>query len=227
MDTPDSDRGVAQGPSADAGTGAPVAQTADMPDAKRSSKGRWIVAAVLGVLLVVCIVPVALTATPRQCTTCHEMKPYYESWQSSSHRAAVPSCITCHAKPGLVGRIGFELSVYAMIAGHFSGAQVTSTTANVPAVSSCRRAGCHSLNREVSNSGDLKINHRLHVTTQNIACPTCHPGAVHAGVGGRLKLPPMKLCKQCHADKMTECTYCHNTQHLQAVPGVHDATSTP
>ena len=189
--------------------------------AQRRTRRSWIVMAVLGVVLVVCLVPVALSATPRQCASCHEMRPYYDSWLTSSHRAAVPSCVTCHAKPGLLNFVGFEFGLYPMALAHFAGAQVSTTTANTPSVESCTRQGCHSLNREVSNSGDIKINHRLHVTTASIACPTCHPGAVHAGVGGRLKLPPMKLCKQCHADKMNDCSYCHTSQHLQALPSTH------
>jgi hypothetical protein len=204
-----------------------AAKSGDAGAAKRPSGRRWIVAGVLGALVVVCLVPIVMTATPRQCASCHEMKPYYESWQTSSHREAVPNCLTCHVTPGIFNLIGFELSFYRMLSAHFAGTAVQTTVANAPNVASCVRSGCHSLNREVSNSGDLKINHRLHVTTEHIACPTCHPGAVHSGVGGRLKLPPMKLCKKCHADKMTECTFCHTAQHLQAAPGVHDTTSTP
>ena len=202
--------------------------TADAPVVgERRSRRFWILTAVLGASLLVFVVPIALTATPRQCASCHEMKPYYDSWQTSSHRAAVSNCLTCHVRPGALNLVGFELGFYRMLFAHFAGAEVNTTKANAPSVESCRRGGCHSLNREVSNSGAIKINHRKHVVDASIACPTCHPGAVHAGVKGRLKLPPMKLCKQCHADKMTDCSYCHTEQSLSPVPGVHDATSTP
>jgi hypothetical protein len=182
---------------------------------------RWVVGAVLGVLAVVLLLPMALTVAPQECASCHEMRPYFDSWQTSSHRAAAPSCLTCHVKPGILNYVAFDFGLYRMLASHLSGVQVKTTAANTPSVESCRRSDCHSLNREVSNSGDIKINHRLHVTTANIACPACHSGAVHDGVGGRTKLPPMKLCKECHADKMTQCNYCHTQQHLQAQPGTH------
>ena len=198
-----------------------VGATDGHPELPRAKNRTWIAASLLGAALVVCLLPVALASTPRQCGSCHEMKPYYDSWQASSHRGAVSNCVTCHAKPGVLGLVAFEAGLYPMFLAHVAGAKVSTTTANMPSVESCRRSGCHSLNREVSNSGDIKINHRLHVTTENIACPTCHPGAVHAGVGSRLKLPPMKLCKQCHADKMSDCSYCHTSQHLQAPPGAH------
>jgi hypothetical protein len=180
-----------------------------------------IVAAVAAALVLGVGIPIAFTATPRQCASCHEMKPYYDSMIASSHREAVHSCQACHAKPGVLNLVRFELGVYGMISAHFAGAEVKSTSANAPSVESCARPACHSLNRETSNSGDLKINHRLHVRTKGIACPACHPGAVHTGVGGRLKLPPPQLCKQCHADKMNDCAYCHSGQRTPPAPATH------
>jgi len=202
-----------------------VGQTDETAPPKRPPRRLWIVAAV-GVVFVLVMAPVAFTMVPAGCSACHEMRPYYDSWQASSHRGAVTTCVPCHVKPGVGNTIGFGFSLYGMVLAHVAGAQVKSTNANAPSVDSCLRQGCHSLNREVSNSGDLKIDHRLHVARENIACPTCHPGAVHAGVGGRLKLPPMKLCTKCHADKMNDCNYCHTQQHLQAQPGTHELTPT-
>ena len=182
----------------------------------------WIVSAAAAiVVLFVVAVPVTLTASPHQCASCHEMRPYYDSWQASSHREAAKNCLDCHAKPGVLGVLVFEAGFYRMLAGHFAGTPVLTTAANAPAVASCTRSGCHSLNRETSTSGDVKINHRLHVTQAKIPCTRCHPGAVHTGVNGRVKLPPMKLCKGCHADKMQQCSYCHTQEHLTAPAGVH------
>jgi hypothetical protein len=207
MDTPSGDK--------DVGT---TDETTTRP---RVSPRIWIAGIAVAVLVVVCAIPIALTATPGQCASCHEMKPYFDSWQSSSHRAAAPNCLYCHVKPGVFNLVGYEVGFYREIAGHFAGSQVTSSAANAPSVESCSRPTCHSLNRETSNSGDLKINHRLHVTQANVPCSRCHPGAVHTGVGGRLKLPPMKICKECHADKMQQCNFCHTQEHLQVTPGAH------
>jgi len=186
------------------------------------SKRFWAFAIAAVVWVVFWAIPITLTATPEMCATCHEMKPYYDSWRASSHRAAAPNCLYCHAKPGLIDLVGFELGMYGKIAAHFAGVPVKTTVANSPSVESCSRGTCHSLNRETSNSGDLKINHRLHVVKAKIPCTRCHPGAVHAGVGGRLKLPPMKLCKECHADKMKDCGYCHTSpQQLKSGTVAH------
>jgi hypothetical protein len=217
----------------DTRTTGPEVATQSPPETKPSSAGTvaagrrfstrsWILSVVLGLVVAGFAIPVAFTISPGQCASCHEMKPYYDSWQNSSHRGAAPNCLYCHVKPGVLNLVGYEFAFYGEIAGHFSGAVVATTAANAPAVQSCQRAGCHSLNRETSNAGDIKINHRLHVIQAKIPCTSCHPGAVHAGVGGRLKLPPMKLCKTCHADKMQTCNFCHSEQRLQGVPaGVH------
>jgi hypothetical protein len=200
---------------------APAADTGASATRAPRSRRFWVVAAILSLLVAVCAIPVVMTATPRQCASCHEMKPYYDSWQQSSHAAAASNCVYCHARPGLLGWLGYEAGFYGEIVGHFTGAKVTSTGDNAPSVSSCSRGACHSLNRETSNSGGIKINHRLHVVQENIACPRCHPGAAHAGVDGRLKLPPMKLCKQCHADKMQNCRYCHSEKSLPSPGAAH------
>jgi len=198
----------------------PAEQLNGAPRAARSRRV-WIIAVILGVAMLVFAVPVWFTATPRQCASCHEMKPYYDSWRASSHREAASNCLYCHVRPGVVNLVGYEFTFYGEVFAHFAGAPVKSTAGNTPSVQSCGRAECHSLNRETSNSGDIKINHRLHVTQANIPCTRCHPGAVHTGVGGRLKLPPLSLCKTCHADKMTQCSYCHAQRHSGAPPAGH------
>jgi hypothetical protein len=200
------------------GTDVPAAESA-APGRRRRPSGRaWIAIVALAVVGILVGIPVVMTATPAQCAGCHEMKPYYDSWKSSSHVGAASNCLYCHSKPGILGYAEFEASFYGMLAGQLSGAKVRSTSANAPSLQSCGRPECHSLNREVSNAGDIKINHRTHVVKVGIPCTKCHPGAVHTGVGGRLKLPPMTLCKTCHADKMQQCGYCHNEQRLGAPP---------
>ena len=206
-------------PSSD--TGSVAAPQADSSRGPRRSARFWVVVAVLGVIVLACAVPVWFTATPGQCASCHEMKPYYDSWQASSHREAASNCLYCHARPGVLNLLSYEAGFYGEMFAHVAGAPVTSITGNTPSVASCGRPECHSLNRETSNSGDIKINHRLHVTQANVPCTRCHAGAVHTGVGGRRKLPPLSLCKACHADKMSQCGYCHAEQHTGAPPAGH------
>jgi hypothetical protein len=148
------------------------------------------------------------------------MEPYYESWLSSSHRGAASHCLDCHAEPGILGLALYEVAFYGEIVGHLAGAEVK-PDGGEPSVRACQRGECHSLNREASNSGDLKIDHRSHVVDEGLACPECHPGAVHEGVGGRVLVPPMETCRECHEDDMEECDYCHAGKVVPVAPDTH------
>lgn len=60
------------------------------------------------------------------CQRCHEMRPYYQSWQHSAHRSV--ECAQCHIPSGTVGlllsKIGALREVYVRIAGEgFDGSQ--------------------------------------------------------------------------------------------------------
>ncbi|MHB8842390.1 MAG: hypothetical protein ACYC56_11515, partial [Candidatus Aquicultor sp.] len=105
-----------------------------------------------------------------------------------------------------VYRISFYREIYASLVG----AQLKPVGATLPGVKSCQRGGCHSLNRDVSSSGDIKINHRNHVQRADISCIKCHPGAAHPHVGKiGDTLPKRKLCMQCHSSMQNNCPFCH------------------
>lgn len=190
-----------------------------LPEGRRSARS-WIVRAVLVVLVLIAAVPLYFTASPERCAICHEMQPYYDSWKTSSHRAAAQSCLDCHVRPGVIGFVAFQLEVVGEIAASFQGAEVTTTAVTAPS-EACQRDACHSLNREASYSGDLSISHRMHVAEEGIECYECHEGAVHEGVNGRLRIPAMESCRDCHADDMEDCTYCHTGKVVPEAPDTH------
>ena len=199
------------------------------PSPKGRSSGRkavmrtWIMGVVLGVLAFAFAVPVYFTATPKQCATCHEMEIYYDSWQASSHREAAPTCLYCHVEPGILNLVRYEVEFYGEIVGHLLGAEVKMAGVSTPGLESCDRDECHSQHREVSSqSTDIAINHEVHADEEGIACPKCHPGAVHEGVAGRSRTPPMESCRECHADQMGDCEYCHIEEPARDVPETHE-----
>lgn len=149
------------------------------------------------------------------------MKPYYESWIRSSHNTATSNCLACHVRQGTVSLVIYRFMFYWELFAEVTGIDGKPWGVMVPGVESCQRAGCHSLNRVVSTSGDLKINHREHVLKARLSCVKCHPGAAHKGVGKRFLIPPRKLCVRCHKDKMRDCGYCHDGETKQLPPGVH------
>lgn len=172
--------------------------------------GFAIVAALI-IIAVVFVIPYVYTANPIACGSCHKMKPYYESWRSSAHRAATGSCIDCHAPQDPVGLFLYRVMFYREIAAQLAGADLKPWGTTIPGTASCHRSACHSLNRLTSTSGELKINHRAHLS-KRLSCRSCHAGVVHEGVNGRTMLPARALCKRCHAARMNDCRFCHSRQ---------------
>ncbi len=175
---------------------------------KRISKWAW---ASFGVVfsLIILNLPLLLFGVPlSSCNKCHEMEPYFRSWKASSHGAVKINCESCHVKPGFVPEYIFKLNFYPWILGRIGRGGMRPMGVVPASTEACRR--CHSLNRKVSTSGDLKIDHEEHIVKAKLGCPKCHGGVIHPGVGklGSMN-PPRKLCKECHKKEMKKCAYCH------------------
>jgi len=156
-------------------------------------------------------IPYYYTSNPESCTMCHDMKKYYDSWKESSHSVAAKNCFDCHVKQGSINLWVYRISFYREIYASVVGAKLKPAGATVPGIESCQRKGCHSLNRIKGGSGDIKINHRLHILKTDIPCIQCHPGAAHPNVEGIGSLiPHRKLCFECHASRKNDCSFCHN-----------------
>ncbi len=154
------------------------------------------------------MLPFFVTAPSSSCKSCHQMRPYFNSWKRSTHRKVKIGCQSCHTKPQFVSGWTSRLNVYTWIFSGATGIAIKPVGFVSASTEACRR--CHSLNRKVSTSGDLKINHREHVDEAKVGCPKCHSGVIHPGVGGLGSMnPPRKLCKECHQKEMRKCSYCH------------------
>jgi len=186
----------------------------DEPILQKKSKHRLYLA-FLGLIIVLLAIPYAYTANPKSCTSCHDMQKYYDSWKNSPHVTAAKNCFDCHVKQGTVSLMIYRIAFYREIYASMVGAKLKPIGATLPPVDSCQRKGCHTLNRMTSESGDLRIDHRGHVLKANIPCIKCHPGAAHPNVGkiGSI-LPPRKMCKKCHYERMNDCSFCHTKRHV-------------
>lgn len=172
----------------------------------------WLVAIVL--FLVFYTIPAVFTSHPKACATCHSMQPYYETWASSRHRAAADTCLHCHAKPGAINRAIYRATIYKDIVIVLSKGRITLFRTSEVTSASCTQSGCHSLNRLHSLSGQIRINHRVHVDDEEMSCVACHSGAGHNDVEGRSSVPPMDSCAECHEAVMDDCAYCHTGRSL-------------
>lgn len=170
----------------------------------------------LAVITLLLIVPFCLTARSESCATCHEMKPYYETWKESFHNKW--SCNHCHQRPGIIGYAAFRAGfIYEAFATVFDYHGIKNPGARRPETESCLGPGCHSrdLPREVSTDGLIKVSHRIHIYKVKKTCVYCHRNIVHGETGP----PPRKLCKECHKDEIkSDCEYCH----VLSVPGIYE-----
>jgi nitrate/TMAO reductase-like tetraheme cytochrome c subunit len=160
-------------------------------------------------MIVIYAIPAFWTSSPGACASCHDMKPYYKSWRSSSHAASAPNCLSCHVRPGALNLIMYRLMFYREIAAALTGTKLKPWGTTIPGLSSCHRSGCHSLNRLTSYTGTVNISHAVHAGKEKIPCIRCHPGAAHMGAGQRFQIPARSQCKECHAAQMNNCAYCH------------------
>nr|WP_207789117.1 NapC/NirT family cytochrome c [Neobacillus terrae] len=124
----------------------------------------------------------SFTNSPTFCSSCHEMQPEYTSFTASAHNQI--SCVQCHIKPGFTNMITHKMKSMKEVYYHVTGVpnQIVQTEEEVVSNQNCLQ--CHSKNRLVTASGDLKVNHKGHIE-KNIPCVTCHAGVVHAKMASR------------------------------------------
>lgn len=147
---------------------------------------RW---KLLFVSLVGCIVVfgggygvLTMTNSPTFCASCHEMAPEYTTYTASAHNQI--SCVQCHIKPGFTNMITHKMISLKEVYYHVTGVPKQIVQTEHEAVSNENCLQCHSKNRLVTASGDLKVNHKGHIE-EGVPCISCHAGVVHAKIAAR------------------------------------------
>ncbi len=179
----------------------------------------FIAAAIVIIVIAAVYLPVAMTSTPSFCGNCHLMQEPVELWENSTH--ANVNCIQCHIDPGFINTLEHKLMSYKEIYGQFLGDGEMPDEIQLPSNEACLQ--CHSLDRNVSPGGDIKIPHRDHVELRDLLCADCHFNVVHtrrAISGGN---PPMDVCYMCHDGEQApnECETCHTTPREDFVEQGH------
>lgn len=189
-------------------------------------------------------VGVETTSTSDFCSSCHEMKPEYYTWEASSHSEV--DCVQCHIESGVEeyakAKANGLVEVYKKQTGKYIAP--IRMPDQIPD-ESCEK--CHNVyNREFTVSGDVIVSHTKH-KEEDIKCVECHSGTAHGNIDDRkmtyksdyekwdstigtsamsdLKFvkPNMDTCIECHKAKeiTTECSACHTTG---MVPESHKET---
>lgn len=177
---------------------------------------RLLAGAVIGVVVLALgsVATVQFTSRSRFCVTCHYMRPYYSSWQASSHNF-VP-CIDCHYPPGLQSELQRKFQASVQLVKYVTKQYGTRPWTEIDDAS-CLRSGCHAkrlLAGKVDFHG-IAFDHGPHLTqfrrVTRLRCTSCHSQIVQ---GTHMTATPA-TCFLCHFKRipaeqaMAECTLCH------------------
>lgn len=197
-------------------------------------RAAWITAAVLVGILALGYGAALVTASPKLCASCHEMRPKVDTWQTSAHNQA--GCPSCHEDPrpwyGFPATLAGRATTLARdVRAHFSGEATISPTPSADATASVpdyRCYGCHDPAREVTMRYGTLIDHEEHAQ-RNRSCLSCHLWTAHPDPEAEKPLLLMKQCFTCHgrsgaAEAPGTCDVCHPPS-FEKRPVSHAASS--
>jgi nitrate/TMAO reductase-like tetraheme cytochrome c subunit len=182
----------------------------------RANKRAWIFAASLvGLVLLTGTVTVNISSQPTFCAGCHEIRPAYDQWHSSSHYGV--SCLSCHTDPGLAGVIKVNVAGAKNLLTHMSSDYHIPERAQVHDAS-CLSCHPRELRPEASVRTTLRVAHSKHDKEQ---CADCHGRLVHANPAVEVSTAPkphaVRDCTVCHTpttcphgEATLACTSCHS-----------------
>jgi len=204
-----------------------VAQAETRPEASERPARGWRriplwgrVAIVAVTILVLLVLAFDLgTASPKVCSSCHEMKPRAESWSQSAHSAV--DCVECHQEPtawyALPKRVADRARLFARdVTAHLSGDfedPVDASVSGTEPVSDDVCLQCHDPNRKATSGFRILIDHPEHAK-RNGSCVSCHVRTAHPLETRGRAMSLMTQCYTCHGtpeypEAAAECGTCH------------------
>jgi hypothetical protein len=171
----------------------------------------------IGLVVVTMTILIKATSQPAFCVTCHYMKPYFASWQESSHNDV--HCTECHFPPGVKSTIQGKFTAIAMVANYMTGVYRKSKPWAEVSDQSCLRSGCHEtrlLQGKVPFKEGIIFDHAPHLLEdrrgKRLRCTSCHSQIVQ----GNHMTVTEETCFLCHfkdqlpGSRMNSCTWCHD-----------------
>jgi len=167
---------------------------------------------IIGLGLVLMAMAIELSSTPWFCGTCHVMRPYFESWENSSH--AQVACVECHIPPGLTAEMRKKFEALSMVARYFTATYGTNPWAEVDD-DACLRCHERRLLGGKELFGEVLFDHRPHLAELRrglrLRCTSCHSQIVQ---GSHITVTS-STCVLCHFKDQrpgvdtARCTLCH------------------
>lgn len=179
---------------------------------------RLVFALLLTLVILVGLMAVTLevTSTPKFCNTCHNMKPYYSSWQKSTHSHV--TCTDCHFPPGIQNKLKGKFTALSMLVNYFTGVYKRNKPWAEISDESCMRSGCHvtrTLTGKVNYKKNISFDHAHHLKDlrrgKKLRCTSCHSQIVQ----GRHMSVTEGTCFLCHfkgteiTGTVDQCIKCH------------------
>ena len=180
--------------------------------------GRWRLVSFAGLValgfgLLFTILMVQVSSRPQFCGSCHVMAPYYESWQTSTHKQV--SCVQCHIPPGVESEIEKKKEALSMLVSYFTGTYGTNPWAEIDDAA-CVACHQHRLLLGKELFGGILFDHGPHLTEmrreKKLRCTSCHSQIVQ---GSHISVTT-STCILCHfkdqdaGTGLSECTLCHD-----------------
>lgn len=162
------------------------------------SKKTVILIAIPAVIVVLTIGAIEITSQTSFCVSCHNMKVYYETLKTSSHRDV--DCVKCHIAPGFDNYINAKLKGLSEVVVYTIGEGPLVYHARVENAS-CLREGCHKkdelLDKSLEFEKGITFRHSIHlkpVKDIQLNCVSCHSQIVH----GKQMNVTTSTCFNCH-----------------------------
>ncbi|MDE3089476.1 MAG: NapC/NirT family cytochrome c [Chloroflexota bacterium] len=165
------------------------------------------------------------TSIPTFCNLCHQMNPYFASWQTSTHAKAGVACADCHYEPNAQSFVRNKIVGLSEVVKVATGTE-SFKPVGVVSDSSCLRGGCHTataLKKTTLLLADpVSFNHGDHLDRTlrrvEVRCTVCHTmtrADQHFSVNE-------EACFLCHFKgrqnspaAASECLACHDSIRTQ------------
>lgn len=190
--------------------------------APKRKKRLIILAIATGVLLILAVTAVEYTSHSGFCASCHYMKPFFESWETSSHSEF--ECSVCHYPPGggIRSKLRKKIEGLVMVGRYWTKLYVKSKPWAEIRDDSCLREGCHEKRLLEGQVGFHKVtfDHKIHFADlkrgKSLQCTSCHSQIVQ----GEHITVTQSSCFICHFKEsehfpqIKDCSHCHTQETL-------------
>ncbi|MBS3909869.1 MAG: NapC/NirT family cytochrome c [Actinobacteria bacterium] len=175
----------------------------------------------LVILVIAGYASLEITALPAFCKLCHQMTPFYLSWQEAPHKDF--ACIDCHEGEGVAGFVYHLLDSSVSIVGWVTGDYEEPIVGFLPDVWCLK---CHEevVGQPVVTANGIRMSHS-EPKADAWNCIDCHSGVGHPKGTAWPTFPRMEDCFYCHDGKRASfaCGVCH-TRDVTGLPsGSHGA----